>query len=117
MRGKTVRYILHKHILGYLCNQQKATDQINNRLNKQQKTTDFQKQQISKTSDFKNSRFQKQQISKNRFQKTTLKKQLITKKSYLQKQQSPKNNKFQKTTISKNNKFQKTTNFNTITFP
>ena len=33
MRGKTVRYILHKHILGYLRNQQKATDQINNRLN------------------------------------------------------------------------------------
>ena len=58
MMGKTVKYILHKHILGYLGNQQKATDEINNRLNKQQKTTDFQKQQISKTSDFKNIGFQ-----------------------------------------------------------
>ena len=57
MRGKTVIYILHKYILGYFGNQQKATDQINNRLNKQQKTTDFQKQQISKTADLK-----KQQI-------------------------------------------------------
>ena len=66
MRGKTVIYILHKYILGYFGNQQKATDQINNRLNKQQKTTDFQKQQIS------NNIFQKQQISKNtRYQKTT----------------------------------------------
>ena len=59
MRGKTVKYILHKYILGYFGNQQKATDQINSRLNKQQKTTDFKKQQISKTTDFKNSRFQK----------------------------------------------------------
>ena len=57
MRGKTVIYILHKYVLGYFGNQQKATDQINNRLNKQQKTTDFQKQQISKTADLK-----KQQI-------------------------------------------------------
>ena len=78
MRGKTVKYILHKYILGYFGNQQKATDQINSRLNKQQKTTDFKKQQISKTIDFKNNRFQKQRISKNRFQK-----QLI-----------PKNNRF-----------------------
>ena len=39
MRGKTVKYILHKYILGYFGNQQKATDQINSRLNKQQKTT------------------------------------------------------------------------------
>ena len=56
MRGKTVKYILHKHILGYLGNQQKATDEINNRLNKQQKISKnnrFQKHQISKTSDFK----------------------------------------------------------------
>ena len=89
MRGKTVKYILHKHILGYLGNQQKATDQINNRLNKQQKTTDFQKQQISKTADFK-----KQQISKNRFQKQQLK-----------------NNRLQRNHIFKNNRFQKTTNF------
>ena len=66
MRGKTVIYILHKYILGYFGNQQKATDQINNRLNKQQKTTDFQKQQIS------NNIFQKHQISKNtKYQKTT----------------------------------------------
>ena len=65
MRGKTVRYILHKYILGYFGNQQKATDQINNRLNKQQKTTDFQKQQISKTSDFKNIRFQKTDFKNN----------------------------------------------------
>ena len=69
MRGKTVIYILRKYILGYFGNQQKATDQINNRLNKQQKKTDFQKQQISKKM------FQKQQISKNsRFQKIDLKK-------------------------------------------
>ena len=59
MRGKTVKYILHKYILGYFGNQQKATDQINSRLNKQQITTYFKKQQISKTTDFK-----KQQISK-----------------------------------------------------
>ena len=74
MSGKTVKYILHKHILGYLGNQQKATDEINNRLNKQQKTTDFQKQQkttdfqkqqISKTSDFKNIRFQKTDFKNN----------------------------------------------------
>ena len=64
VRGKTVRYILHKYILGYFGNQQKTTDQINNRLNKQQKTTDFQKQQISKTSDFKNIRFQKTDFKK-----------------------------------------------------
>ena len=49
--------MLHKYVLGYFGNQQKATDQINNRLDKQQKTTDFQKQQIS------NNRFKKQQIS------------------------------------------------------
>ena len=93
MRGKTVRYILQKYILGYFGNQQKATDQINNRLNEQQKTTDFQKQQISKTADFKNSRFQKQQLKNNRLQRNHI----------------FKNNKFQKTTNSKNNKFQKTT--------
>ena len=74
MRGKTVKYILHKYILGYFGNQQKATDQINSRLNKQQKTTDFKKQQISK-----NNRFQKQQISKTadfkkQISKTTVKK-------------------------------------------
>ena len=65
MRGKTVKYILHKYILGYFGNQQKATDQINSRLNKQQKTTDFKKQQISKTTDFKNSRFQKTDFKNN----------------------------------------------------
>ena len=65
MRGKTVNYILHKYILGYFGNQQKATDQINSRLNKQQKTTDFKKQQISKTTDFKNSRFQKTDFKNN----------------------------------------------------
>ena len=69
MRGKTVKYILYKHgtvkyILYKHGNQQKATDQINSRLNKQQKTTDFQKQQISKTLDFKNSRFQKTDFKK-----------------------------------------------------
>ena len=101
MRGKTVRYILHKHILGYLCNQQKATDQINNRLNKQQKTTDFQKQQISKTSDFK------KQISKNNIKKTTDYKEIIFAKTTESKKQQ----------ISKNNKFQKTTDFNNIIFP
>ena len=71
MRGKTVKYILYKH-----GNQQKATDQINSRLNKQQKTTDFQKQQISKTSDFKNSRFQKTDF-KNNIKKTTDYKEII----------------------------------------
>ena len=65
VRGKTVIYILRKYVLGYFGNQQKATDQINNRLNKQQKTTDFQKQQISKTTDFKNSRFQKTDFKNN----------------------------------------------------
>ena len=65
MRGKTVKYILHKYILGYFGNQQKATDQINSRLNKQQKTTDFKKQQISKTIDFKNSGFQKTDFKNN----------------------------------------------------
>ena len=58
-RGKTVIYILNKYILGHFGNQQKATDQINNRLNKQQKKTDIQKQQISKPADLK-----KQQIKK-----------------------------------------------------
>ena len=65
MKGKTVKYILHKYILGYFGNQQKATDQINSRLNKQQKTTDFKKQQISKTIDFKNSGFQKTDFKNN----------------------------------------------------
>ena len=66
MRGKTVIYILHKYILGYFGNQQKATDQINNRLNKQQKTTDFQKQQISKTADFKK-QISKTTVKNNRY--------------------------------------------------
>ena len=61
----TLKYILHKYILGYFGNQQKATDQINSRLNKQQKTTDFKKQQISKTIDFKNSGFQKTDFKNN----------------------------------------------------
>ena len=78
MRGKTVIYILHKYIFGHFGNQQEATNLINNRLNKQQilKTTDFQKQQISKNrfqkqQISKNSRFHKQQLKNNRFQKTT----------------------------------------------
>ena len=36
MRGKTVVYMLHKYVLGYFSNQQKASDWKNNRLNKQQ---------------------------------------------------------------------------------
>ena len=63
VRGKTVVYILHKYILGYFGNQQKATDLKNNRF---QKTTDLKNIQyqklISKTTDFK-----KQQISRNQF--------------------------------------------------
>ena len=101
MRGKTVKYILDKHILGYLGNKQKATDEINNRLNKQQKTTDFQKQQISKTSDFKNIRFQK-----NRFQKQLITKKIIfAKTTESKKQQISKNKNFKKQQISKNNRF------------
>ena len=75
MRGKTVKYILHKYILGYFDNQQKATDQINSRLNKQQKTTDLKKQQISKTTDLKKQKISKTTDLKNsRFQKTDFKK-------------------------------------------
>ena len=72
VRGKTVSNILHKYILGYFGNQQKATDLKNNRF---QKTTDFKKQQISRNNRFqKTTNFKKQQISKsNRYQKTDFK--------------------------------------------
>ena len=77
--------MLHKYILGYFGNQQKATDQKTTgfKNNRCQKTTDFRKQHISKN------RFRKQQISQNNiFQKTDFKNNRL------------KNNKFQKTTDS-----------------
>ena len=73
MRGKAVIYILHKYILGNFGKEQKS-----NRLNKQQ---------ISKTRDYKNNRFQQHHISENnRFQDTThFKKQQIPKKQQISK--------------------------------
>jgi hypothetical protein len=72
VRGKTVVYILHKYILGYFGNQQKATDLKNNRFEKQQisKTTDFKNNRFQKTTDFKKHPISKTDFKNNRFQKT-----------------------------------------------